>query len=102
MDPSSSGYVGIALQPVCRIARIHEVTPPHLDCSCLRAGCCPLAKAAGHSKSWLINKALNSFVANERQILAAVDKGKKALREGSVVDHTTVVAAFERLIAPKP
>jgi predicted transcriptional regulator len=61
-----------------------------------------LAKATGRSKSWLINEALTSFVANERQFLAAVEKGKKALRAGRVVDHATVVAAFERLVAPKP
>lgn len=61
-----------------------------------------LAKASGLSKSWLINEALSSFVANERQFLAAVEKGKKALRAGRVVDHTTVVAAFERIITPKP
>jgi predicted transcriptional regulator len=60
-----------------------------------------LAKATGRSKSWLINEALNSFVANEREFLAAVEKGKKALRAGRVVDHATVVAAFERIVAPK-
>jgi predicted transcriptional regulator len=60
-----------------------------------------LAKATGRSKSWLINEALSSFVANEREFIAAVEKGKKALRAGRVVDHATVVAAFERLVAPK-
>jgi predicted transcriptional regulator len=61
-----------------------------------------LAKATGRSKSWLINEALSSFVANEREFLAAVEKGKKALRAGRVVDHATVVAAFERLVTAKP
>jgi predicted transcriptional regulator len=68
----------------------------HLDAELNR-----LAKATGRSKSWLINEALNSFVANERGFLAAVEKGKKALRAGRVVDHATVVAAFERIVAPK-
>jgi len=59
-----------------------------------------LAAATGRSKSWLINEALRSFVANERQFLAAVEAGKQALREGRVVDHATVVAAFQRLVTP--
>jgi len=56
-----------------------------------------LATASGRSKSRLITEALRSYVANEQQFLAAVEQGKKALREGKVVDHETVVAAFERL-----
>jgi RHH-type transcriptional regulator, rel operon repressor / antitoxin RelB len=58
-----------------------------------------LASATGRSKSWLINEALRSFVANEQQFLAAVEEGKQALREGRTIDHATVVAAFDRLIA---
>lgn len=38
------------------------------------------------------------FVANEQQLLAAVAEGKQALREGRVVDHAAVVAAFERIV----
>ncbi len=59
-----------------------------------------LATAAGRTKSWLINEALRSYVVNEQQFLAAVQEGKQALREGRVIDHTTVVNAFDRLIAP--
>jgi RHH-type rel operon transcriptional repressor/antitoxin RelB len=58
-----------------------------------------LATATGRSKSWLINEALRSFVLNEQQFLAAVEEGKQALREGRVIDHSTVVAAFDRLVA---
>jgi predicted transcriptional regulator len=72
----------------------NEVQPPIPGWTCL-------AKATGRPKSWLINDALSSFVANERQFLAAVEKGKKALRVGRVVDHATVIAAFERLVAPR-
>jgi predicted transcriptional regulator len=61
-----------------------------------------LATATGRSKSWLINEALRSYVANEQQFLAAVEEGKQALREGRVIDHETVVTAFNRLIAPAP
>ena len=46
--------------------------------------------------------ALPGFVANEQQFLAAIAEGKQALREGRVVDHATVVAAFERIVLPQP
>jgi predicted transcriptional regulator len=39
-------------------------------------------------------------VANERQFAAAVEEGRQAAREGRTVDHQTVVAAFDRIIAP--
>ena len=59
-----------------------------------------LATTTGRTKSWLINEALRSFVANEQQFLAAVEEGKQAMKEGRVIDHETVVAAFDRIIAP--
>lgn len=61
-----------------------------------------LASATGRSKSWLINEALRSYVATEQQFLAAVEEGKEALRAGKVLDHATVVAAFERIVSPRP
>ena len=61
-----------------------------------------LASAMGRSKSWLITEALRSYVANEQQFLAAVEEGKQALRDGKVLDHATVVAAFERIVSPSP
>jgi RHH-type rel operon transcriptional repressor/antitoxin RelB len=61
-----------------------------------------LASATGRSKSWLINEALRSYVANEQQFLAAIEEGKQALRDGKVVDHATVVGAFERIVKPHP
>ncbi len=54
------------------------------------------AAATGRTKSRLISEALPSYVATEQQFLNAIKEGKKALREGKVVDHATVVAAFER------
>jgi predicted transcriptional regulator len=59
-----------------------------------------LASLTGRSKSWLISEALRSYVATEQQFLAAVEEGKEALRDGKVVDHATVVEAFERIIKP--
>jgi predicted transcriptional regulator len=61
-----------------------------------------LAAATGRSKSWLINEALRSYVANEQQFLAAVEEGTQALRDGKALDHETVVAAFERIVSPRP
>jgi len=61
-----------------------------------------LASATGLSKSWLINDALRSFVANEQQFLAAIEEGKQALRDGKVVEHKTVVEAFERIVKSDP
>jgi predicted transcriptional regulator len=60
-----------------------------------------LAKSTGRSKSWLINEALRSYVANEQRFLSAVEEGKEALREGRTVDHSTVVAAFKRIVSPR-
>jgi choline dehydrogenase len=37
-----------------------------------------------------------------RTFLAAVEEGKQALQAGQVVDHATVVAAFERVVKPHP
>ncbi len=59
-----------------------------------------LASATGRSKSWLINDALRSYVVSEQQFLAAVEEGKQALRDGRVIDHATVFAAFERIVKP--
>ena len=61
-----------------------------------------LASVTGRSKSWLITEALRSYVANEQQFLAAVEEGKQALRDGKVLDHATVVAAFKRIVSPSP
>lgn len=61
-----------------------------------------LAAATGRSKSWLISEALRSYVANEQQFLAAVEEGKQALQDGTTLDHQTVVAAFERIVNPRP
>jgi RHH-type rel operon transcriptional repressor/antitoxin RelB len=61
-----------------------------------------LAAATGRSKSWLITDALRSYIANEQQFLAAVEEGKQAQRDGKLLDHETVVAAFERIAGPRP
>ena len=54
-----------------------------------------LASAAGRNKSWLVNEALRSHVATEQQLLAAVEEGKQALRDGRTVDHQMVVRPLD-------
>jgi len=61
-----------------------------------------LASVTGRSKSWLVNEALRSYIASEQQFLAAVEEGKQALRDGKLLDHAMVAAAFERIISPNP
>lgn len=61
-----------------------------------------LAETTKRSKSWLVNEALRFYVVNEQQFLIAVEEGKQALRDGKVVDHETVVAAFEQIVKPHP
>jgi predicted transcriptional regulator len=59
-----------------------------------------LAEAKGRTKSWLVNEALRSYVATERQFIAAVKEGRRALKDGRVIDHSTVAAAFDRITSP--
>jgi predicted transcriptional regulator len=66
----------------------------------LDAGPNRIATASGRAKSWLVNEALHSFVANGQQFLAVVEEGRQALREGRMVNHATMVAAFNRLVTP--
>ena len=63
---------------------------------------CRLVAVTGRSKSWLINEALRSFVDNEQQLVAAVEEGKQALREGRRIDPNVVEAAFGRVVAQSP
>jgi len=55
-----------------------------------------LADATGRSRSWLVAEALKSYVEAERAFIEAVEHGIQAADEGRLVDHDTVVAAFER------
>jgi predicted transcriptional regulator len=55
-----------------------------------------LAVATGRSKSWLVAEALKSYVATEKEFIAAVEEGIKAADEGRLVDHDAVVAELER------
>jgi predicted transcriptional regulator len=68
-----------------------------------------LAIATGRSKSWLVAKALRSYVETkrqfileaERQCIEAVEQGIQAADEGRLVDHEAVVAKLKRRYATR-
>lgn len=64
---------------------------PELDASLGR-----LAQLTGRPKSWLLGEAIQEYVANERDFIAAVQEGQADLRAGRVVAHETVVRHFEK------
>lgn len=49
-----------------------------------------LSQATSRSKSWLAAEAIGSFVATESQFLEAVEEGRKAARDGSIMPHEKV------------
>ncbi|TWA70659.1 putative transcriptional regulator [Azospirillum baldaniorum] len=55
-----------------------------------------LADEHGWSKDVLIEQALQAFVRTEAQFAAAVQDGITAWRTGETVEHSDVVADFER------
>ena len=55
-----------------------------------------LAQQTGRSKSVLIEQALRSYVASERDLLAKVDAGLADLEAGRLTDHKAVAAAIRR------
>lgn len=59
-----------------------------------------LARRTGRSKSVLIEQALRSYVADERDFLAKVDAGLADLEAGRLADHGTVAAAIRRIYRP--
>jgi predicted transcriptional regulator len=60
-----------------------------------------LASATGRSKLEGVDAALRSYIASESEFLAAVEEGKEDLRQGRIIDHADVVAAFNRMIGSK-
>ena len=61
-----------------------------------------LAYAGGSSTSALINEALQSHVADEQQLYAAVEEGRQAWRDNRWLDHSVVEAAVKRVTSFKP
>ena len=74
-------------------ARVDDTLASELD---------QLAHQTGRSRSVLIEQALRSYVANEREFLAKVDAGLADLEAGRLTDHQTVAAAIRRIYRPVP
>ncbi|MGH6830433.1 MAG: CopG family ribbon-helix-helix protein [Dongiaceae bacterium] len=55
-----------------------------------------LAAATRRSRSWHIAEALRGYLTAEREFLAAVAEGQRALAEGKVVGHGQVKRRFQR------
>ncbi len=64
---------------------------PKLDASLER-----LAHLTGRPKSWHLCEAIQSYVANEEEFIAAVKEGLADMRAGRIVDHEKVVRHFEK------
>lgn len=64
---------------------------PRLDASLAR-----LSRLTGRAKSWLLCDAIEAYVANEEDFIAAVQEGLADAKAGRVVSHETVVRHFEK------
>jgi predicted transcriptional regulator len=62
--------------------------------------CCATRSGDRHARPDHTTPALS--VADEQQFLAAVEAGKQALRDGRLLGHEAVVAAFNWLVRPLP
>ena len=64
---------------------------PKLDASLDR-----LSRLTGRAKSWLLCEAIEAYVANEADFIAAVEAGFADAKAGRVVNHEAVAKHFER------
>ena len=55
-----------------------------------------LSQALGRNRSWVLHKALETYIASEIQFIEAVQQGLNDLAQGEVVDHSEVVADWSR------
>jgi len=53
-----------------------------------------LSEAQGRSKSWLVGRAIKSYVEHELAFFEAVEEGRRDAREGRTIPHEEVVARF--------
>jgi len=56
-----------------------------------------MAKASRRTKPRVAPEHPRFYVADENELLAAVEEGRRAMREGKVVDHATIAAVFEQI-----
>lgn len=55
-----------------------------------------LSEHLGRTRSWILNEALESYIASELEFIDAVQEGLQDLTQGQVVDHAEVVADWSR------
>ena len=55
-----------------------------------------LSQALGRNRSWVLHKALETYIASEIQFLDAVQQGLNDLEQREVVDHAEVVADWSK------
>ena len=54
-----------------------------------------LADALRRNRSWIVEEALRSYIAQELAFLEAVEEGVRQMEAGEVVEHAVVVADWE-------
>lgn len=57
-----------------------------------------LAELTHRSRSYLAGEAIGAFVEREMAIVAGVERGREALREGRIVDHGTAMDELDAAI----
>jgi predicted transcriptional regulator len=60
-----------------------------------------LASSQGRSKSWLIGRALESYLETELAFAAAVEEGRRDARAGRTSTHESVARRFKARFATK-
>jgi predicted transcriptional regulator len=60
-----------------------------------------LASAQGRSKSWLVGRALESYLETELAFAAAVEDGRRDARAGRTSKHESVVRRFKARFAAR-
>lgn len=60
-----------------------------------------LAAAQGRSKSWLVGRALESYVESELAFIEAVEAGRREMRAGRTISHAKVFADLKRRLGKR-
>ncbi|HLH51380.1 MAG TPA: ribbon-helix-helix protein, CopG family [Roseiarcus sp.] len=55
-----------------------------------------LAIVQGRSKSWLVGRALESYIDSELAFVEAVEEGRREMRAGRTIPHAKVFADLKR------
>lgn len=61
-----------------------------------------LAAATRRNRSWVVEEALRVYLAQELEFLEAVEEGLREMKAGDLVDHSEVIADWDRHRARLP